>query len=189
MNRLWTRRLIQVSVVGGLMIIIFFSFFELRLPKKPITQSLEADFYFEGVNISFYVNEEMLWKLESESARMYRDGGYSLFEEVEAEFQDKHDFTVNIKAKSAKTLFTNGDVHFMAVTANFIIKNEPMQIVTDELEWHSEDREFLGYKDIRLISEYGNMSGEKFKMSVPMKNFVLYQHGKAQITVDNVTNP
>ncbi len=189
MKSLWKRRLIQGFVGSGLLITIFASFFELRLPIQPSSESLEADFSFEGVNISFYENEELAWQLESESAKIYRDEGYSRFEEVNARFRKNYDFTVGIRAESAKILLTNGNISFFTVTANFIIKNEPVQIIANELEWHSEEKAFLGYKDIRLTSEYGNMSGEKLKMSVPMKNFVLYQHGKAQISVDNVTNP
>ncbi len=171
---------LYVSFLIGVIAVLFFSLKETELPKRLAKGKNEPDFAFEHIVISHIDGEKLLWELTANKALIFKKENESVLENIQgAFFNEWNKPVVRFSSPQASLALDSSNLHLSDVTATFNIKEDNIQLLGKLLVWTAETQELSGRGDIIILSQYGKISGNAFKASIPYKTFQIQQDGKA----------
>jgi LPS export ABC transporter protein LptC len=173
-------RYLYIIVIVAFISLVIFSLREpeFYFPKK---KGPQPDFAFENVMISQIENGHIMMEINAKYAEINKMNNEALLKKLDGTFFQKDNPTLTLSAPVATLNIDSSDMELSNATANFLLENKNIQLKASTLLWKSKPQLFIGKENIQIKTGYMKISGEYFKVNIPVRKMILAENCKAII--------
>ena len=173
-----------IAKIGGFFIflaVIFFSLIEPQIDLPPEKTSQRPDFKFDTVQLEFWDNGILQWKMDADTASLYKKENKIYLKDMQGRVFINEQPSALIDAKTASYHEKENKMIFNNAQASYFLDQKIVDLIAPKLIWDLKKREFLATKNIEITSQGIHISGDYFHINLPSKTITLSEKSKAII--------
>jgi len=149
------------------------------MPKRFELSGTDADLRIKDVFLTEDKRGAKAWELKAEWARMYREKGKTIFEDLRVKVFVKGRKPIHITGEGGELDNAKKDIRIRGNVE--VVSEDGFTLRTEELVWRNEEREIITEKPVWIASKTLRLSGKGLRVKVDTQQFWLQGKVKADL--------